>query len=170
MRCLTAKARFVALILLASMGCGACTSGGGDGGGADHDASVPDDGNGSDPTADGPGVLIGRVVQVDGEPLAGAAVTLDNGRSASTDDNGFYSFPELNVGDEVIAAFRKPGYTPTAKAMTVTPHDAAPLIAVVITCGIFPKSIQANSLQKHCQYWTLPSSISTRPVTGPLLA
>jgi len=65
-----------------------------------------------------PGVVTGQVSGVDGTPIAGVAVEIDYGRSASTDDNGFFSFANLPVGQNTIAQFRKEGFAATARQFT----------------------------------------------------
>lgn len=46
-------------------------------------------------------VFAGQVSSLAGKPIAGAGVSLDDGRFTSTDDNGFYSFSGLPAGFRV---------------------------------------------------------------------
>jgi len=63
--------------------------------------------------------LSGQVSALDGTPIPGVAVTLSTGQSASTDDNGFYSFGGLTSGNKVVARFKADGFASTSKSLTV---------------------------------------------------
>ena len=92
-------------------------------GGTTPDGNENDNGNGGQ----GSGVLNGKVSGVSGEPVAGASVSLSNGRSTSTDENGFFSFAELQAGAKLVARIRAAGYASTSKALVVdAAGEAAP--------------------------------------------
>ena len=99
---------------IALTGCATAPPGGGNGNGND---------NGSGNLK--PGVLTGQVSSVDGAPIGGAKVALDNGQSASTDDNGFFSFANLDSGETRITSFTATGFATTTKALTVSDADDA---------------------------------------------
>ena len=82
-----------------------CPPAGNDGG---NGGNVNGNGSGGDE-----GVLMGQVWSVDGIPIPGVSVTLDNGRSASTEDHGFYSFSDLTPCDTIVAQFRRSGFAST---------------------------------------------------------
>ena len=85
-------------------GCPSSGPGGGNGGGSGVTGEDTND------------LLAGQVSSVAGEPIAGATVSLDNGRSTSTDDNGFYSFSGLTAELRVVVSIRADGFASTSKA------------------------------------------------------
>ena len=98
-------ATLVSIVLL--IGCQG-ESVGDNGGGAGGESSLSTD-----------GVLVGRVISVESGPVANASVRLSDGRSITTDNNGFYSFSDLAPGEVVVARDRDrtrpkatPGYAP----------------------------------------------------------
>ncbi len=92
--------------LAVSSGCPSAGTGGGVGGG----------GTAGDDTND---VLAGQVSSLAAKPIAGAVVSLSDGRSSSTDDNGFYSFDGLSAGSRVVVSFRAAGFASTSRAFVV---------------------------------------------------
>ena len=49
-----------------------------------------------------PNSLSGVVTDINGNPVAGAKVTLDDGRTTTTDENGFYEFEDVSAGKHTI--------------------------------------------------------------------
>jgi len=119
------------------VGCAAQAPDGGGGNGNDN-------GTGDRPGGDD-GVLMGQVWSVDGTPLPGVAVTLNNGRSASTEDNGVYSFSDLTPGDTIVAKFRRTGYAATAKALEVQPSNAATPACIIMARAADTVTISADA-------------------------
>jgi hypothetical protein len=79
----------------------------------------------------GAGVIMGKVSSVDGEPLAGVAVSLASGASASADDYGFFSFAvSAESSGAVVAHFEKAGFAPTSKSLTVQSSATASPVAI----------------------------------------
>lgn len=74
-------------------------------------------------------VLVGQVSSLAAKPIAGATVSLSDGRSTSTDDNGFYSFSGLSVGLRVVLSIRAEGFASTTKAFRVGEGPACVLMA-----------------------------------------
>lgn len=115
---------------------GACHTGG----------SGPGDNDG---TGDGPsgdvGVLMGQVWSVDGIPIPGVAVTLNNGRSTSTEDNGLYSFSDLEPGEKNIASFRQAAFATTAKALVVDAADSATPSCIIMARAADTVTISADT-------------------------
>ncbi len=117
---------------------GACDSTDGTGGGGGN-------GNGGGGGTDGVGgVLLGQVSSVDGDPIAGVAVSLANGRSASTEDNGIYSFSGLTAGETIVTAFRKSGFAATVKALDVAEADSAVPARVIMVPAANTVTISAD--------------------------
>lgn len=111
------------------------------------DGSGPDgttDGNGTNGGGAG-GMLAGQVSSLDGEPIAGVAVSLSTGLSATTDDHGFYSFTALTPGDTVVATFRKEGFATTAKAFTVQSSSDATVGCVIMAEAAPPVLFDADA-------------------------
>jgi hypothetical protein len=114
---------------------GACQTGpGGDSGDNDNGGSSGDK-----------GVLMGQVWSLDGMPIPGVAVTLNNGLSASTEDHGYYSFTDLDPGDPVVATFRRSGFATTAKALTVEAADAARPACIIMAPAAATVTISADT-------------------------
>ncbi len=111
-----ASMRLVLALILFTLPLGlvGCPSGGpgGSGGGGGGGSNPP-------PTERTEDALSGQVSSLSGDPIAGAKVTLDNGRSMSTDANGFFSFEGLSAGERVVARFEADGFAPTVKGLTV---------------------------------------------------
>jgi len=81
------------------------------------------------------GSIAGQVVNVATKtPLAGVAVSTSNGRSASTDDYGFYSFDGLATGSLVVK-FVKKGYATNYKRVQVSTGQAVPLPVLMKEAG-----------------------------------
>src|SRR5262249_29718334 len=74
-------------------------------------------------------------------PLAGVAVSTSNGRSASTDDNGFYSFDGLATGSLVLK-FVKDGYATNYKRVEGATGQAVPLPVLMKEAGT-PQMVDA---------------------------
>lgn len=89
----------------------------------------------------GSGKLAGQVVDVNGTPLFGVAVATDSGLSATTDDNGFYSFDRLPAGT-VVARFAKAGFATNVKRLDVAADQAAVACVVMAEAGT-PQMIDA---------------------------
>jgi hypothetical protein len=91
------------------------------------------------------GLVVGRVFSVDGDPLANASVTLSVDRSATTDDNGFYSFSDLDAGEVVVARFAASGFAPTSKSLTVIPGDQSTPACVFMAEAGDPVMVDADA-------------------------
>ena len=65
-----------------------------------------------------PAAIYGRVLDMAGEPIEGASVTID-GREALTDVEGVFHFPAVASG-RVLAVVRKPGYATYREVIPVT--------------------------------------------------
>jgi hypothetical protein len=92
----------------------------------------------------GAGQVAGQVVDVNTkQPLAGVAVSTSNGRSTSTDDNGFYSFEALPAGSLVLA-FARSGYATNHKQVQVTEGPPVPLCVLMKEAGT-PQTVNAAS-------------------------
>ena len=65
------------------------------------------------------GRLTGRIVTVDGRPIPGAEVLLDNGRLAMTDDDGYFRM-EDSFGDRVLYITKR-GYQATMRRTVILP-------------------------------------------------
>lgn len=65
------------------------------------------------------GRITGRIVTVDGRPIPGAEVLLDNGRLALTDDDGYFRM-EDSFGDRVLY-ITKNGYEGTTRRTVILP-------------------------------------------------
>lgn len=66
------------------------------------------------------GLLKGRILDDEKNPLPGAVVILDdNSRSAITDVDGFYSFSELTAGNHRVKVTYI-GYLPSDKVVSLT--------------------------------------------------
>ncbi len=104
--------------------------------------------------------IIGQVSSVDNKPLAGVAVTLDNGLSSSTDDHGFFSFSVPTTSDaSVIARFRKDGYAATSKSLPAQlAASATPTCVIMAPAGqtVTINSDQANTHQTGDSKVTIP--------------
>lgn len=129
------KSRTARLISIAVLGVtvvalfsGCPSSGTGDGLGGGNDGGT----NGVGGDEDTAKTLAGQVSSVAGEPIAGAAVSLNDGRSTSTDENGFYSFSDLTAESRVVASFRAQGFASTSKAFTVGEAPACVLMAEAV--------------------------------------
>jgi hypothetical protein len=105
------------ILLLA--GCAGGGAGGGGGGGGQRNNNGPGFPN---PTAFGK--LAGQVVDVAGRPLVAARVSVGTTRSASTDENGFFSFDGLAPGATVVKVARS-GFAASAKRIQVSEGAAA---------------------------------------------
>ncbi|MFQ5414679.1 MAG: carboxypeptidase-like regulatory domain-containing protein [Phycisphaerae bacterium] len=133
----------------------------------------PDGSTGPPPDGSQRGVLIGQVATLSGDPIPGAAVTLSTGRSASTDDHGFYSFGDLQPGSSVVATFRAVGFAPTVRAFAAVTADAATPACVLLAAAGDTVTVdaQTTSTQRSgASAVTLTAgslaSASGEPVTG----
>lgn len=131
---MTARSPLIVLILvvglvgaMAIVGC----PGGGTGGGVTADTAK--------------GVLIGQVTALSGQPVANATVTLNNGLSTSTDDNGYYSFTDLSPGAEMVARFRADGFAPTAKGFTINSAGSSTPACVFMADAAQTVTLDADS-------------------------
>ena len=127
-RAIAAFVIVVPIILTISGACQSDGNGGGGGGGTSGDE----------------GILLGQVWSLEGAPIPGVAVTLNNGRSASTEDNGFYSFSDLTAGDSIVATFRRSGYASTAKSLTVQAANAAAPVCIIMASAADTVTISAD--------------------------
>lgn len=71
----------------------------------------------------------GTVTDEDGNPVPGAVVTLDDGTTATTGDDGAYVFPEVGPGEHRVTITPPDGYTPirVPEPFTVPEQDARPI-------------------------------------------
>jgi hypothetical protein len=116
---------------------------GGGGGGATRTQT-----NNNGPAFNGPaagfGRLAGQVVDVAGRPLIAARVSVGSTRSASTDENGFFSFEGLDEGTAVVK-IAKSGFAPSAKRVVVS-GDAAVSCVMLAEAGP-PQMIDPRAAQ-----------------------
>lgn len=92
----------------------------------------------------GSGQVAGQVVDVNTkQPLAGVAVSTSNGRSTSTDENGFYSFERLPAGSLVLT-FARSGYATNHKRVQVAEGAPLPLCVPMKEAGA-PQTVNAAS-------------------------
>ncbi|GEM_PF-2553474 len=74
------------------------------------------------------GTVTGRVLDENGNPIAGATVTADTGESTTTDDNGNFSL-DVPMGARILT-ISKEGYEDTSVNATVVPGETTPLAPV----------------------------------------
>lgn len=102
-------------------------------------------------------LLKGHIVDRDRNPLPGAVVVLDDsGRSAVTDNDGFYSFSGLSSGSHNIRVTYI-GFAPSSKTVTLTGNEVIEDIVMtdtsreldeVVVAGVFSGQQRAINSQK----------------------
>ncbi|WP_449407076.1 MSCRAMM family protein [Microbacterium maritypicum] len=82
-----------------------------------------------------PVAVSGRVLDGDGNPLVGVAVSVDGGTPTTTDANGFYVFDTVGVGPHSIVVTPPPGYSTTSplQPVVVPPGSEVPIQDVDFT-------------------------------------
>ncbi len=156
-------------ILMTGGECDITIGGEGEGEGEGEAEGAPPGGEGEgEGEGEGPGVtgglLTGQVSSTDGSAIASVSVFLDNGRSASTDSNGFYSFSGLTEGVTIIARFSKDGFASTTKAFTIEEDDSTP------GCVIMAPAAQTVTLNVDTEDQTARSGDSAVTIeTGSLV-
>ena len=104
------------------------------------------------------GLLKGRILDDEKNPLPGAVVILDdNSRSAITDVDGFYSFSELTAGNHRVKVTYI-GYLPSDKVVSLTDgsttqnfvmSDKSKELDEVVVTGVFSGQQRAINAQKN---------------------
>lgn len=104
------------------------------------------------------GLLKGRILDNEKNPLPGAVVILDdNSHSAVTDIDGFYSFTNLSLGDHNLKVTYL-GFAPSEKTIAIKNDDVTQDIIMseksqnlneVIVTGVFSGQQQAINAQKN---------------------
>ncbi len=74
-----------------------------------------------------PGVILGRVEDLDGQPIARARLSISDRLHAATGDKGVFAFPPLEEGEYLVVC-RAEGYEPAQQTANVVAGEATRLI------------------------------------------
>lgn len=147
---------FLSILVLVSAGCG----GGGGGGGAKRKPGGSDPGGGSTPADYG--VIMGTIVDGDGQPLGSVTVAAD-GKATSSNEQGYFSLAEIRESQRVVVNLTKDGYIDNTQITKVKVGQSAYIETILSTVEKTTSFHSANGVSHAETYTPSGGSVAIGP-------